>query len=53
MGLGPWLSSVQMRRRQLLEGGLGACPQLRHDLTSAESTKLTTAFEGFALGEGM
>ena len=42
-----------MRRRQLLERDLGSCPQLGHDLTSAESTELTTALEGFALREAM
>ena len=42
-----------MRRCQLLERDLGACPQLGHDLAGAERAQLTTALERFALGEAM
>ena len=53
MGPGLSLNSVQMCLRQLLEADLGAGPQLGHDLAGAEGSKLTTALEGFALGEAM
>ena len=42
-----------MRLHQLLEADLGAGPQLGHDLAGAEGSELTTALEGFALGEAM
>ena len=42
-----------MRLRQLLEGDLGAGPQLGHNLAGAEGTELTTALKRFALGEAM
>ena len=42
-----------MRRRQLLEGDLGSCPQLGHDLAGAERAQLPTALQRLALGEAM
>ena len=34
-----------MRLRQLLEGDLGASPQLGHNLAGAEGSELTTALQ--------